>query len=65
MSSALPSRKKTAAWPSRTISCDPNLNSPAPCWGTRKTISSERSLGLLDHIDQAMPLSLPRVADSG
>ena len=45
MSSDLPSRKKTAAWPSRTISCDPNLNSPAPCWGTRKTISSERSFG--------------------
>src|SRR5829696_8270243 len=62
-SNALPSRKKTAAWPSRTMSCDPNLNSPAPCRGTRKTISSERSLGCWITSMRAMPLSLPQAPE--
>ena len=34
-SSALPSRKNTAVWLSRTTSCDPTLNSPDPPSGTR------------------------------
>ena len=38
VSSALPSRKKTAAWLSRTITCEPMRKSPLPVWGTRATI---------------------------
>src|SRR5436305_695170 len=38
-SRARPSRKKTAAWLSRTITCEPSRKSPGPPWGSRWTIS--------------------------
>jgi hypothetical protein len=38
VSSALPSRKKTADWFSCTMSCAPILMSADPCGGTRATI---------------------------
>ena len=44
-SSALPSRKKTALWLSRTITCEPMRKSPMPCSGKRCTISSAISFG--------------------
>ena len=44
VSSARPSRKKIAAWLSRTTSCAPSLISAEPCAGKRETIvSGERS----------------------
>src|SRR3990172_4840819 len=45
VSSALPSRKKTAFCASRTISCEPMRKSPRPVSGTRRTISSRISFG--------------------
>src|SRR5919197_1793348 len=42
-SRARPSRKKTAAWLSRTITCEPSRKSPGPPWGSRWTISRPES----------------------
>ena len=44
-SRAFPSRKKTADWLSRTITCDPIRKSPMPASGNRWTISSFISFG--------------------
>ena len=44
-SRAFPSRKKTADWLSRTITCDPMRKSPMPVSGNRWTISSFISFG--------------------